>query len=55
MIDNNIDAGDDEDSIIRQVLAISQIEYVETLKKQQKPPKSDDPDEPSSSSDTNLL
>ncbi|CAF1255906.1 unnamed protein product [Adineta steineri] len=46
---------DDDDSYLRQVLAISQIEYVETLKKQQQPPKSDDPDGPSSSSDTHLL
>jgi hypothetical protein len=40
---------------MRQVLAISQIEYVETLRKQQQPPKSNDPDGPSSSSDTHLL
>ncbi|UJR15745.1 hypothetical protein I4U23_002680 [Adineta vaga] len=48
---------DDDDSIMRQVLAISQIEYVETLRKHQQPPKSDDPDGPSSSStsDTHLL
>ncbi|CAF2868708.1 unnamed protein product [Rotaria sp. Silwood2] len=52
---SNPDLDDDDDSLMRQVLAISQIEYVETLKKQQKPPKSDDPDEPSSSSDTHLL
>ncbi|CAF0794995.1 unnamed protein product [Rotaria sp. Silwood1] len=52
---SNPDLDDDDDSLMRQVLAISQIEYVETLKKQQKPPKSDDPDEPSSSSDTRLL
>jgi len=39
---------------MRQVLAMSQIEYVETLKKQQQPSKSDDPDEPSSS-DTHPL
>ncbi len=40
---------------MRQVLAISQIEYVENLRKQQQPPKSDDPDGPSSSSDRHLL
>jgi hypothetical protein len=41
---------------MRQVLAMSQIEYVETLKKQQESSKSDDSDQPSSSSsDTNLL
>jgi hypothetical protein len=37
---------------MRQVLAMSQIEYVETLKKQQQT--SDDPNQPSSS-DTHLL
>jgi hypothetical protein len=42
---------DDDDSLMRQVLAMSQIEYVETLKKQQEPLKSDDP----SSSDTHPL
>lgn len=50
----NID-DDDEDAIMRQVLAISQIEYVENLRKQQQPPKSDDPNGPSSSSDAHLL
>ncbi len=50
-----IDLDGDDDSLMRQVLAISQIEYVETLKKQQQPPKSDDPNGPSSSSDTHLL
>jgi len=47
---------DDDDSLMRQVLAMSQIEYVETLKKQQQQSsKSDDPNQPSSSSDTHLL
>jgi hypothetical protein len=50
-----VDLDGDDDSLMRQVLAISQIEYVETLKKQQQPPKSDDPNGPSSSSDTHLL
>ena len=49
------DVDDDEDSIMRQVLAISQIEYVESLKKQRQPTNSDDPNGPSSSSDTHLL
>jgi hypothetical protein len=40
---------------MRQVLAMSQIEYMETLKKQQESSKSDDPNQPSSSSDTHLL
>jgi hypothetical protein len=41
---------------MRQVLAMSQIEYVETLKKQQEQSsKSVDPNQPSSSTDTPLL
>jgi hypothetical protein len=47
---SNLDLDDDE-SLMRQVLAMSQIEYVETLKKQST---SDDPNQPSSS-DTHLL
>ncbi len=50
-----LDLDDDDDSLMRQVLAISEIEYVEALRKQQQPPKSDDPNGPSSSSDTHLL
>jgi len=48
---------DDDDSLMRQVLAMSQIEYVETLKKQQEhTSKSADPNQPSSSTpNTNLL
>ena len=42
-----LDLDDDDDSLMRQVLAISEIEYVEALRKQQQPPKSDDPDGPS--------
>lgn len=45
---------DDEDSFMRQILAMSQIEYMETLRTQQTS-KSDDPNQPSSSTDTHLL
>lgn len=51
----HLDLDDDEDAIMRQVLAISQIEYVESLKKQRQSSNSDDPNGPSSSSDTHLL
>ncbi|CAF4379484.1 unnamed protein product, partial [Rotaria magnacalcarata] len=49
---SNIDL-DDEDSLMRQVLAMSQIEYMEQFKKQETSISSD-PNEPSSSK-THLL
>jgi hypothetical protein len=53
---SNPDLDDDDDSLMRQVLAMSQIEYVETLKKQQEQSsKFIDPNQPSSSTDTPLL
>jgi beta-lactamase class D len=54
---SNLDLDDDDDdSLMRQVLAMSQIEYVETLKKQQEQSsKFVDPNQPSSSTDTPLL
>jgi hypothetical protein len=51
----NLDLDDDEDSLMRQVLAMSQIEYVETLRKQQEQSSnSSDPNQPSSSTDSLL-
>ncbi|CAF0910856.1 unnamed protein product [Adineta steineri] len=53
---HDLDNDDDDDSLMRQVLAMSQIEYVETLKKEreQQSSTSDDPNQPSSS-DTHFV